>query len=140
MKQVGVGCGALIINGAGAILLLQRGPASRNEAGYWARPGGAVEFGETIADAVRREVREELGVEIELLDDLGWTEQFLPAAEQHWVSIGFSARLVSGEPYIREPEKTAALGWFAPAALPAPLSATTAASIQTYLRRLPPAQ
>lgn len=135
MNQIGVGCGALLINVAGEILLLQRGQASRNEAGYWARPGGAVEFGETIADAVRREVREELGVEIELLDDLGWTEQFMPQAGQHWVSIGFCARIVSGEPRVVEPQKTAALGWFAPDALPAPLSATTAQSIREYRRR-----
>jgi 8-oxo-dGTP diphosphatase len=136
MKLVGVGCGALLIDAAGKILLLQRGPASRNEAGCWARPGGAVEFGETVADAVRREVREELGVEIELLDNLGWTEQFLPEAGQHWVSVGFCARIVSGKPRIREPEKTAAFGWFAPDELPAPLSATTAQSIREYMRRL----
>jgi 8-oxo-dGTP diphosphatase len=45
--------------------LLARRPASKVYAGYWEFPGGKVESGEPVARALEREIREELGVEIE---------------------------------------------------------------------------
>ena len=52
-----------------AVLLIRRGNPPRR--GDWSLPGGAVELGETLCDAAQREVREECGIEIavvELLD------------------------------------------------------------------------
>ena len=48
-------------NGRGEILLIER-----TDNGLWALPGGAQEIGESVADAVRREVREETGIEVEV--------------------------------------------------------------------------
>ena len=45
------------------VLVTQR-PAGKSMAGYWEFPGGKVEPGESDADALRRELREELGIEI----------------------------------------------------------------------------
>jgi 8-oxo-dGTP diphosphatase len=55
---------AVLIRSDGAVLLAQR-PAGKIYPGYWEFPGGKVEPGEPIADALRREIREELGIEIE---------------------------------------------------------------------------
>jgi 8-oxo-dGTP diphosphatase len=55
---------AVLIRSDGAALLARR-PASKVYAGYWEFPGGKVERGEDVADALRREIREELGIEIE---------------------------------------------------------------------------
>jgi 8-oxo-dGTP diphosphatase len=55
---------AVLIRSDGAALLARR-PASKVYAGYWEFPGGKVEPGEDVADALRREIREELGIEIE---------------------------------------------------------------------------
>jgi ADP-ribose pyrophosphatase YjhB (NUDIX family) len=41
---VGVGCGALIVNDRNDTLLLKRTDKTRNQAGFWAKPGGKVEF------------------------------------------------------------------------------------------------
>ncbi|HXZ55048.1 MAG TPA: Nudix family hydrolase [Burkholderiales bacterium] len=55
---------AVLLRPDGRVLLARR-PASKVYAGYWEFPGGKVEPGEPVADALSREIREELGVTIE---------------------------------------------------------------------------
>src|SRR6266446_6439472 len=55
---------AVLIRSDGAALLAQR-PASKVYSGYWEFPGGKIEPGEPVAEALGREIREELGIEIE---------------------------------------------------------------------------
>src|SRR6266480_1470427 len=57
-----VGVGALIFQ-RGKILMAQRGKEPLK--GWWSLPGGALETGESLQAAVRREVREETGLEVE---------------------------------------------------------------------------
>ena len=59
---VGVAAG-ILIRPDGAVLLARR-PATKVFAGYWEFPGGKVEPGESTRDALVREIREELGVEV----------------------------------------------------------------------------
>ncbi len=63
VKRVEVAA-AVLINGSGEFLLAQR-PAGKVYAGYWEFPGGKVEPGESAAAALTRELREELGVEVD---------------------------------------------------------------------------
>jgi 8-oxo-dGTP diphosphatase len=60
--QVEVAVGVLV-RGDGAFLLTSRPPGKVYE-GYWEFPGGKVEAGETVEDALRRELREEIGIEV----------------------------------------------------------------------------
>ena len=53
----------VLIDAAGRFLLTSR-PAGKVYAGYWEFPGGKVESGETIEQALRRELQEELGIAI----------------------------------------------------------------------------
>ena len=55
---------AVLIRSDGAVLLALR-PESKVYSGYWEFPGGKVEPGEPVLEALKREIREELGVEIE---------------------------------------------------------------------------
>ncbi|HYS75641.1 MAG TPA: Nudix family hydrolase [Burkholderiales bacterium] len=55
---------AVLIRSDGAALLAQR-PASKVYSGYWEFPGGKIESGEPVPEALRREIREELDIEIE---------------------------------------------------------------------------
>ena len=59
-----VGVGAVIVTAPGEVVLVRR--AAEPLAGAWSLPGGAVETGETLAAALRREVREETGLEVEV--------------------------------------------------------------------------
>jgi mutator protein MutT len=104
------------------VFLARRGPGARNEAGRWEFPGGTVEFGETLEETVRREFREEYGMEVEVTGLLGVADHLLPEEGQHWVSVSYAARHVGGVPEIREPGKCTEIGWFDADALPEPLS------------------
>ena len=75
-----VGVGAIVVD-RGRVLLLKR--RKEPEAGCWGIQGGAVEFGEPIEDAVKRELKEELSVEVDLVALLSVTDHILPHAGVH---------------------------------------------------------
>jgi ppGpp synthetase/RelA/SpoT-type nucleotidyltranferase len=70
-------CG-LITDAAGQYLLIRRSQQSRHNAGLWEPPGGKCEPGETIDAALRREVREETGLDVHLTRVLGASHLDLP--------------------------------------------------------------
>jgi 8-oxo-dGTP diphosphatase len=133
---IGVGVGALVFNERGEVFLAQRGPKAKNERGAWEFPGGSVEYGEKLVDAIRREFLEEYGMVIAIDELLSVDDHILPDEGQHWVSPTYIARHISGEPRIMEPEKCAAIGWFALDDLPTPLSVITQANVAAYQARI----
>lgn len=120
MQKPEAGCGAAIRDRDGRLLLIQR--LRQPEAGAWGLPGGKIDFGEAAKDTARREIAEELGIEIEILGLACIAETIDGGDGRHWVAPVYDARIVSGEPEIREPEKHGGWGWFALDALPAPLT------------------
>jgi mutator protein MutT len=124
--------GAIIRDDGGRLFLAQRGPKAQNERGLWEFPGGAVEFGETLRDALAREIYEEYGIVIRVEDLLTVTDHILPDERQHWVSPSFICRILEGTPTIREPEKCSAVGWFAPDEMPDGLTLVTRHDLELY--------
>jgi ADP-ribose pyrophosphatase YjhB (NUDIX family) len=66
MLAPGVGVAGIIIGDDRRLLLARR--ANAPAAGLWAFPGGRVELGERLEDALRRELREECNIEVDILD------------------------------------------------------------------------
>jgi mutator protein MutT len=110
---IGVGVGAVIVDHEGKVFLAKRGREARNETGKWEFPGGSVEFGETLEQAIVREVIEEYGFTIQAQELLDVVDHLIPAENQHWVSPTFICKVKSGTPSIREPHKCDEIGWFA---------------------------
>jgi ADP-ribose pyrophosphatase YjhB (NUDIX family) len=78
--------GAVVLRGQELLLVRRaRGPGF----GRWSLPGGRVEVGETLAEAVVREVAEETGLEVVCGEALGWVERI--SDRDHFVIIDFRA-------------------------------------------------
>lgn len=135
IDYIGVGVGAVLVNDTGEIFLAQRGPLAKNERGLWEFPGGSVEFGETLAEALKREMMEEFGIQIAVGDLLDVADHILPEEGQHWVSPTYLCRIVSGEPRIMESGKCSAIGWFDPDDVPEKLSQISRVNLANYRRR-----
>ncbi len=127
---IGVGCGAFIINDKGELLLQLRNKAPEKE--YWSIPGGRVELFETFEEAVKREVKEETGVEVEIISLLGICDHIIKNEERHWVSPSYLCKIVEGEPQILEPTKHLDVKWFSLDKLPEKITITTKDAIRNY--------
>jgi 8-oxo-dGTP diphosphatase len=83
------------------VLLIRRGTPPRLN--QWSVPGGRLEWGETLQVAALRELKEETGVEAELLGLLDVVDGVFPARPggeitRHYVMIDYAARWTGGEP------------------------------------------
>ncbi len=90
-----------------SLLLIERGRGAA--VGEWSVPGGRVEFGESLAEAARRETAEETGLEVVVGDVIGWVERV--SAEHHFVIVDFAVTVVGGT--LRAGDDAADVRWVA---------------------------
>lgn len=90
-QQTRIRVAALILKGD-SILLAEHEKGGRR---YWLLPGGGVEYGETVEEALKRELHEEAGLEIEV-DQLLWVLDSIPDDfHRHVLNLIFSASPLS---------------------------------------------
>jgi 8-oxo-dGTP diphosphatase len=101
-----VSVGAIVVED-GRLLLVRRGQGAA--VGAWSVPGGRVEWGETLAQAVVRELREETGLDGVCERFVGWVERL--GAGYHYVILDFAVTIIGGE--LRAGDDAAAVQWVA---------------------------
>ena len=83
-----------IVTFSGKIVLIQR--KKEPFKGQYALPGGFVEYGETVENAVVREVKEETGLETEIVDLVGVFSDPERDPRRHTLSVAYSLRITGG--------------------------------------------
>ena len=97
-----IGVGGVVID-QGRTVLIRRG--TEPLLGEWSIPGGTIEIAETLEEAVRRELREETGLEVCVLELIELFDRIYPDAAKgekkprfHYVIADYLCGLVGGEP------------------------------------------
>jgi ADP-ribose pyrophosphatase YjhB (NUDIX family) len=108
---------AVCVDDRGRVLLTRR--AIEPRVGAWDLPGGFVEEHEHPLDTLRRELREETGLEVEPSTPLGiWMDRYGgESTASSTLNLFWTARVLGGEP--RAADDVSELGWFRPDELPA---------------------
>jgi len=96
----------IVLNRDGKVLLVRR-----RDNGNWEPPGGVVELDDSLEGAVAREVREESGIEVDVIR-LSGVYKNVGAKGTHVVSLVFLCRAVGGKPTTGD--ETSEVGWFSP--------------------------
>jgi 8-oxo-dGTP diphosphatase len=131
MNSLTSAVGAVIFDAAGRVLLCQQSQGHR----LWGLPGGKVRDAESPIHAVIRDIREETGMETELIDLVGMYhltgDGCGPALPDVLVYV-FRGRLLGGELAVNSP-RICRLGWHDPKDLPLPVTPTTRSAIADAL-------
>lgn len=112
-----VAASAVVVNDRGEILLHRR-----SDNAQWSVPGGAMELGETIAQTVVREVKEETGLEVEIqrlvgvYSDPAYVVAYSGGEVRQQFSICFACRIAGGE--LATSDESLEVGFFAPHSIP----------------------
>jgi 8-oxo-dGTP diphosphatase len=128
MSSVTSAVGAVISDPAGRVLLCQQSNGHR----WWGLPGGKIRQGESPVHAVIRDVREETGMETDIVDLVGIYQLTGDTCGEHMPDLlmhVFRGRCDGGEATVNAPGRISRLSWHDPAALPEPMTATTRAAI-----------
>ncbi len=116
IDYIGNAAVTLCHDGKGRYLLGLRSEKCRDEHNKWDPIGsGGIEFGDTIEETIKREVKEECGADVLEVEFLGTREVFreLGGKQTHWIQFDHKVLIDPDQVYITEPEKCLDLQWFA---------------------------
>lgn len=135
--HIGVGVCCIVHDGNGNFLLMKRGEQARDEQGRWDIVGGAIEFGESIDDAITREISEEIctkPLDIEFLGAYDAHREHNGEAK-HWVQLIHAVKVDPANVKNGEPHKIAEIGWYTSQNLPEPRHSQFDKSYSMALKR-----
>ncbi|TGL62110.1 NUDIX hydrolase [Leptospira ognonensis] len=109
-KGLRVRVAALIQDAKGKVLLIQQ---KKNTSGYWLLPGGGIEFGESAEEALKRELKEELDLEVTKSSFLLVNESIDPNRKRHLIQLVFLVQVKALLPKLNPKEKAiSGFGYF----------------------------
>ncbi len=127
MSVTRVGVGVMIVR-EGRVLLARR--VSGQRPGWWGWIGGKLEFGETLQECVKREAREEAGVEVTNLRLLCISSLIVEG--QHWIDVELLGDIATGEPRAAAPDELTGWAWHPIDDLPSPIFEPAELALKSY--------
>ena len=126
-------------DGQGKYLLGLRSDQCRDEHNRWDLIGsGGIEFGDTIEETVRKEVKEECGADVIHIEYLGFREVFREQSgtQTHWIQYDYLVQIDSQQVRITEPDKCLELRWCQIDEFPEPLHSQFPVFLAKYKNKL----
>ncbi|HPD18653.1 MAG: NUDIX hydrolase [Candidatus Goldbacteria bacterium] len=103
MNNIRIRAAAIILNRKKELLLVNH---QKNGRSYWLLPGGGVEYGETIENALKRELNEELSMEMkEISNFVLCHETIYPDKSRHIFNVYFKVRIKNNLKFFVKPDK-----------------------------------
>lgn len=117
---IGVGVIFFCHDGQGRMVLHKRSVNCRDEQGKWDSGGGAMEFGLSVEENLRKEIWEEYGAEVLEYKFLGMRDvhRVHGGEKTHWIALDYLVRVDPAQVKIGEPEKCEELRWFRVSEIP----------------------
>lgn len=131
VDYIGVGVGAVILNNKNEILLLLRKKAPEKD--HWTIPGGAVEWFETCEQAIERECREEVALDIKVERMLTVVNHIVETEQKHWVSVEFLVTPKNNKNPVMDQFESEKMKWFSIDNLPSNITQPTREAVDAYL-------
>ena len=121
---IGISGAFVCHDGKGRVLLHKRSKNCRDEQGRWDNGGGSHEFGATIEETIRREIKEEYGADasnLKFLKVYDLHRKLSDGTPTHWLAVCYAAQVDPKQVKNNEPHKIDDIGWFTYDKLPQPM-------------------
>ena len=125
-------------DGKGNFILNKRGVNCRDEHGTWDPGGGGIEFGDTVENSLRKEIKEEYCTDVIEYEFLGFRDVHREhnGKKTHWISLDFKVLVDRNKVGNGEPHKFEAVEWFTLNNLPTPLHSQFPTFLKLHKLRL----
>ncbi len=134
VDYVGISVTYCCHDGNGNFVLDKRGQKSRDEQGTWEFGGGGLEFGDTVENTLKKEIKEEYCTDVLDYKFLGYRDIHKENNGQnvHWVTLDFKVLVDKEKVKNGEPHKLDAVEWFTLDNLPQPLHSQMTSYLKLY--------
>ncbi len=125
-------------DGNGNFLLNKRSTKCRDEHGTWDPGGGGIEFGDTVENSLRKEIKEEYCTDVLQCEFLGFRDVHREhnGKKTHWIALDYKVLVDRNKVGNGEPHKFDAVEWFTLDNLPEPLHSQFPNFLRLYRSRL----
>ena len=139
VDYIGVGVSYYCHDGNGNYVMNKRSLNCRDEHGCWDFGGGGIDINDTVDETLRKELKEEYGVENIEYKFLGYRDAFREQNGEmtHWLQLHFVVKVDPKEVKNGEPHKFDAVEWFTLDKLPEPLHSQALVQLELFKENLP---
>lgn len=125
-------------DGCGNFLLSKRSSKARDEQGTWDPGGGALEFGDTIENTLRKEIKEEYCTDVLSYEFLGYRDvhRIRDGKPDHWIALDFNVLIDPKKVKNGEPHKLDEVKFFRFETIPHPVHSQFPKFLKLYKKKI----